>query len=198
MKTLYSLTCALLLPAAIWGATIDFESVALGTHSSLNLGDVTITYTGGNGNFEVVDATPGPPISGHALLSYIQNPGSAPFRADINIGGIDYFQIGVGDYNDDIDNTYLEVYDSSGNLLGSDYYQNPDTTYGGSYLSVYTAGTPIAYALFWDEEPFAGAVYWDNLTYGQRQGGEVPEPGTMGLAASALAAVALLRKLRRN
>lgn len=197
MKVLYLLVCALLLPAAMWGAVIDFESVSLGTHSSLNLGDVTITYTGGNGNFDVVTASPGPPISGRALLSFFTNPGPAPFRADINIGGIDYFQIGVGDYNGDVDNTYLQVYDSNDNLLGSDYYQNPAPTNGGSYLAVSTGGPSIAYALFWDAEPFPGAVYWDNLKYESRQSGEVPEPGTMGLAAGAFGALALLRRLRR-
>ena len=61
-------------------------------------------------------------MSGHALLSCYTNAGAAPFRVDFTLANITFFQIGVGDYNGDDDNTYLQVYDAANNLLGSDYY----------------------------------------------------------------------------
>ncbi len=79
--------------------------------------------------------------------------------------------IGVGDYGSDEDNSYLRAWSASDVLLDSAYFFNPAGHSGGGYLSVSSAET-IAYVTFWDEEPFAGAVYWDNITYAPA----VPEP----------------------
>jgi hypothetical protein len=177
---------------AAGATTIDFESNPVGTYTSLVFPEVVITYTGGTGEFQVYGSSPGPPLAGHNIISSYNNPGPAPFRADFLVGGITHVMIAVGDYNADVDNSYLAVYDAADNLLATDYYMNPAPTYGGGFLEVFTA-TPIAYALFWDEEPFPGAVYWDNLTF---EGGVIPEPGTFVLAGGALVALALLR-LRR-
>ena len=113
---------------------------------------------------------------------------------DFTLANVTFFQIGVGDFNGDEDNTYLQVYDAANNLLGSDYYFNPLPTMGGGYLSVATS-TPIAYALFWDAEPFPGAVYWDNMTY--TTGNPVPEPASLALLASGLGLLAARRRRTR-
>ena len=57
----------------------------------------------------MVNASPGYPISGNALISYFNNPGPAPFLVTFNIGKVTTFKIGVGDYDGDVDNDYLQV-----------------------------------------------------------------------------------------
>jgi len=178
---------------AAYATSIDFESVAIGTYNVLNFADLSITYTGGNGNFQVVDASPGAPISGHSLISYFDNPGAAPFLVTFNgSANVTDFSIGVGDYNADEDNTYLEAFDANWNSLGSDYYYNPAPTMGGDYLSV-ASSSPIKYVKFWDADPYAGAVYWDNLSY---NASPVPLPAAAWLFGSALAGMGLIGKVR--
>ena len=158
--------------------TIDFEGVALGTYSSLTFTDLTITYTGGDGQFDVESESPGWPISGHCLISYFQNPGAAPFLVTFTNPAAS-FSIGVGDYDADEDNTYLQAFDSGWNLLDSDYYWNPGQKYGGNYLTV-DSPTPIKYVKFWDDDPYAGAVYWDNMSY-TLAAPPIPEASTYAL-----------------
>jgi hypothetical protein len=173
-------------------ALIDFESVAQGTYSSLVFPDVTITYTGGSGNFDVTDSgNPGSPISGNAILSWFQHHGTEPFKAVFNIS-VNAVSIGVGDFGADDDETYLAAYDSANNLLASDYYYNPADYYGGDYLSV-SSSSSIAYVLFWEEGSYPGAVAWDNLSY-SNNGPTVPEPSTFILVGAGLVGVGLLRK----
>lgn len=174
-------------------AVIDFESVATGTYSSLTTGGVTFTFTAGTGAFEVVaSGSPGAPIAGNALLSYITNPGPGAFKATM-AGGFGSFAIGCGDYNADEDHCHLSAYDAAGGLLDTATYINPASTYGGGMLSVASA-TPIAYVTFWDGEPYAGAVAWDNISYTPA----VPEPATVALMGLGLAAVGAMARRRRQ
>jgi len=173
--------------------TVDFESIPIGVYSQLTFPDFTLVYTGGVQQFDVLDASPGWPISGNALNSSFQNGyTSAPFLVTFNIGNVKSFQIGVGDYNADIDNSYLEVFDAGWNSLGKVYYQNPSWKNGGDLMTI-SSNTPIKYAKFWDEEPYAGAVFWDMLTY-ETSGPQVPEPLTILLLGAGLVGIAGLKR----
>ncbi len=155
---------------------IDFESVAVGNYASLTIDDVTFTTDALY--LQIRNESPGDPISGHNLVQYSAAANYATFA--VNVYDI---LLGVGDYNADVDNTYMEAYDASDNLLASDYYQNPGPTFGGDYLSVSSA-TAIAYVKFWDARPYPGAVYWDNLTY--ETSSAVPEPASMLMLCTGL------------
>lgn len=174
-------------------ATIDFNAVPLGTVSSVVTNGVTFTYLGGDGLFDVESASPGGPISGRALISFRRNPGADNFRAS-TASGFSSFSIGCGDFGGDDDNCILEAYDAFDNLLDSDAFAIPANSSIGGTLSV-SSSTPIAYVLFREVGTFAGAIYWDNVTF-ERAGNAVPEPAALGLALLALGGAAAARRRR--
>lgn len=186
---LATLSALLIVPAAE-AATIDFESTPTGSYNSLVFPDVTITYTGGTGFFDVTSANPGSAVSGHTLISFFQNPGPAPFRADFNVPVMSV-QIAVGDFGADEDNSFMQAFSAANVLLDAGSFTNPAGNFGGGVINVSSA-TPIAYVLFWDGDPFPGGVYWDNLIY---EGADtpVPAPGTLVLLAAGLVGVARRR-----
>lgn len=183
VSTLALAAAAALAAGSASAAVIDFESVPTGTVSSVTDSGVTFTFTAGTGLFDVVDASPGWPISGHSLISYFQNPGPGAFMATM-AGGFGSFAIGCGDYNADEDSCHLRAYDALGSLLDADDYINPAPTNGGGMLSVSSA-SPIAYVTFWEDNAYPGAVYWDNAEFTAA----VPEPQTYALMALGLAAI---------
>ena len=191
VSTLALAAAAALAAGSASAAVIDFESVPTGTVSSVTDSGVTFTFTAGTGLFDVVDASPGWPISGHSLISYFQNPGPGAFMATM-AGGFGSFAIGCGDYNADEDHCHLRAYDALGSLLDADDYINPDTTYGGGMLSVSSA-SPIAYVTFWEDNAYPGAVYWDNAEFTAA----VPEPQTSALMALGLAAIGFAARRRQ-
>src|SRR5687768_16209158 len=82
--------------------TIDFEGTATGDYSALTYGDVSISFLGGTGSVRVDNTTPGPPISGHNLISFFTNPGPSAFQA-LFAGGASSVSIDMGDFNADED-----------------------------------------------------------------------------------------------
>ena len=183
-------TFALLLVVSLGTATsasavtIDFEATPTGTYSLLSYGDVDISFLAGTGLFEVQNQTPDPPPTGHVLISFFTNPGSGSFQALFGGGGASFVSIDVSDYSpSDDDETHLRAYDASGNLLDSDFLLIPTGGPGGTLI----VSSLIAIArVEWNETgSFAGAVYWDNLTY-RAAAAPIPEPATLSLMALGL------------
>jgi hypothetical protein len=188
-----ALVVALMVPGAALATTIDFESTALGTYSSLSFGPVTITFLAGTGSFEVQNQTPDPPPSGHVLISYFTNPGPGSFQATF-AGGASSVSIGVGDYSpSDSDFVHLRAYDAANNLLDTDDFLIPGT--GPGTTLVVSSATPIARVEWNETGDFEGAVYWDLLSYELAR--QVPEPETLPLVAMGLVAAALASRRRR-
>ncbi len=191
----FALSVAALASSGVAKASlIDFESTPLGTYSSLsfNSGEAVLTFLGGDGLFDIGTGSPGFPIDGRNAISFFTNPGPSPFQLDF-FAATNYVQVGVGDFNTDVDNTFMDAFDSGGNLIGSASYVNPLETNGGGFLTI-AAPANIAYVRFRDEEPFAGAVYWDNITYENRTNPEVPEPATLALFGLGLAFIGIGRR----
>jgi hypothetical protein len=180
--------------SAVAATTIDFESTSTGTYSVLTYGAVTINFLGGSGTFNVDNQTPGPPISNHNLISYFTNPGSGSFQATF-AGGASSVSIGMGDFNADDDEGHLRAYDSSNNLLDTDSILVAASTFGGGTMTV-SSSTAIARVEWNETGSFAGAVYWDNLTY-EAATPAVPEPETYALMALGLAFTGFVARRRR-
>ncbi len=191
--SLLAVAAAAAMGAGTASAAIDFEGVATGTYSSVTDGGVTFEFIAGTGLFDVVDASPGSPISGHSLISYFQNGGDGAFKASM-AGGFSSFTIGCGDFApSDDDECHLNAYDAAGGLLDSDVFYQPEGHPGGGGSMTVSSATPIAYVTFNEVGTFPGAVYWDNADFTPA----VPEPQTyalFGLGLAGLAAVARRRQ----
>jgi len=175
-------------------ATIDFESTAVGTYSALVFGDVSISFLDGDGNFEVQNQTPAPPPTGHMLISYFTNAGSGSFQATF-AGGANQVSIDVSDYSpSDDDEVFLRAYDAFDNLLDSAFFVIPAEG-PGTTLSVSSA-TSIARVEWNETGSFAGAVYWDNLSYTSSDA--VPEPATWAMMLLGFAGVGSVVRRRKT
>lgn len=188
-KLALALVMAFGTASSAMAVTIDFESTPTGTYSVLNYGPVAITFLAGTGTFNVDNQTPGPPISQHNLISYFTNPGTGSFQATF-AGGASSVSIGMGDFNADDDEGHLRAYDAANNLLASDYLFVPASVYGGGTLTV-SSSASIARVEWNETGSYAGAVYWDNLSY---TAAAVPEPETYALMGLGLGLVALARR----
>lgn len=192
MNTLLRLTtvcaaAAMSVPAAFAGIS-DFNGQTPGTYTSVVDGGVTYTYLGGDGRFDVEAASPGTPIDGNALISFRQNPGSAPFKATM-ASGFSSFSIGCGDFGADDDTCVLEAYDVNDVLLDTDTFNVPASSSIGGTMSVSSA-SKIAYVLFYEVGTFAGAIYWDNARFEEFRQAAVPTPQTLALVLLGLVGVA--------
>jgi len=176
-------------------ATIDFESTAVGTYTGLTYGDVAISFLDGSGSFEVQQQAPDDaPVSGHVLISFFTNPGAGAFQATF-AGGASAVSISVADYSpSDVDEVHLRAYDAFDNLLDTAFFLIPESG-PGTTLSVSSA-TSIARVEWNETGDFAGALYWDNLTYTAFDA--VPEPSTWAMMLLGFAAVGAGLRRRQN
>ena len=191
-KLALALGVALGSAGSAMAVTIDFEGTPSGTYSALAYGPVSITFLAGSGTFEVQTQSPSPPNSGQMLISYFTNPGSGSYQATF-AGGASSVSIDMSDYSpSDDDEGHLRAYDAANNLLDTDF-QLMSEAGPGVTLSV-SSSTAIARVEWNETGSFAGAVYWDNLTY---EVAAVPEPETYALMALGLAFTGFVARRRR-
>jgi hypothetical protein len=114
-------------------------------------------------------------------------------RADIAAGAT-FVSVDLGDFNQDADLLFLEVYDAADNLLASTSLLIDESFEGMKTLSLSAAN--IAYAIMGAMSPALGgsSVYIDNFTFISRI---VPEPSSLFLALSALGAGLLFARRNR-
>lgn len=157
---------------------INFDSIAPGTYDettfSSMFADVSFDNTGGSA-FDVENCTLLADFTcGNAVLN-------SPYNTTGNstIATFDYLvnsvSVTLGDYDQDADNLYLYAYDSSNNLIASDFFANPASSTSGHTLSV--TGPNIAYVEYYGVGVNNNSVYWDNLSFNA----SVPEPAALGL-----------------
>jgi hypothetical protein len=143
---------------------LNFDDLAPGT-ALTTYGGVRFKNT--HGGLTVKSAYPGPVFtSPNSVLpdSYSSsgNKSRATFSAPVSEASVT-----MGDYGADSDDLYLRAYDSSNNLVDSDFTSIPSTLNGGVDLLV--SGSDIAYVEFYGRGVNNNSVYFDNLCFTQAQ-----------------------------
>lgn len=151
-------------------ATVTFESAPASFTSYTDQG-ATFTAVGGGSIFTLS----GSPNGTKAILG--ANSTHQELRADI-AGGTSFVSVDLGDFNQDADTIFLEVFNSSDVSLGFTSALLPSSFTGMQTLSLSTPN--IAYAVFGARAPALGgsSVYADNFTFTAAGPAQAPLPST--------------------
>ena len=188
---LLMLVLSLGLAGMTQAAVIDFESFADLTVVSGTGVFTDLTFSKGTNKIYTHDGIPGPDFTGTKMARSIPFSTDESFRADFTISGVTSVSVVMGDYNADLDNLFLQAYNSSNVLLDSATFSLPSTTNGGPTLSVSSAD--IAYVIFGSTGTSNNSVFFDNFSYNV-----VPLPPTALLLGSGLLGLVGWRRFRKS
>jgi len=176
--------------------TYNFDAVSPGTYTEANFNalfpGVSFNNTGGDA-FEVLYVSLLPDFSGNAVLnSPYDTSGNSTIATLSSLVG--FVSVTMGDYNGDADNLYLYAYDAASNLVGSDLFVNPASSYAGHTLSVSSAISNIAWVEFYGVGLGNNSVFWDNFSF---EGASViPAPSAILLGTIGAGCLGWLRRRR--
>jgi len=178
--------------------TLNFDELAPGTVLSTQYASLGVVFSNSHTVLRIADQWPGDPFTppnAVAPLDYTipGNYNLATFSVPVNS-----VSVTMGDYDDDADHIYLQLYDSAWNLLASDDYVLPWDLYGGYTLSASVAGWNVAHAKFWALGINENSCFFDNFSFNTRDGGTIPEPATVLLVGSSLGLWRLASRRRRQ
>lgn len=182
-------TVSLVLGAGLAEAgVIDFESMPVGYLASYTESGVTFTAPGGvvfglvgpNGTKGLVGREPSGPLYLHR-------------RADI-AGGATSVSVDLGDFDQDPDTLFLEIFDSSNASIGFTDLLIDASFEGMKTLSL--SAPDIAYAVFGATDPatLGSSVFADNFTF---EPASIPEPATLSLLGLGAVGMAMRRRRKR-
>ena len=169
--------------------TVDFNSLSGSLGSTYSTAGITFSTTGSGGL--TVGITP----NGTAGLLGGNTQPYQFIRADI-AGDASFVSVDLGDYDQDADTIFLQVFDSANNSLGFSS-QLLDASFTGMVTLNWSAAN-IAYAVFGSTAPSTGgsSVYADNFT--TRGASTVPDASsTLGLLAAGLSTLGLAARRRK-
>jgi hypothetical protein len=161
---------SLLLAFSIGGAaqaariSLNFDELTPQAELANQYSSLGVTFSNSHGPLRVQRDYPGSPFtSSNAILpdNFFEtgNYTQANFSTIVNS-----VSVTLGDFGEDIDNLYLELYDLNNTLIGSDFYLLPASVSGGYTLSASSAN--IAYARFYGRGlNNKNNVFFDNFSY---------------------------------
>lgn len=199
MKRLIMVSLVLLLSSgSAFATTYDFNAVTPNTYNETQFNalfsGVAFDNSGGD-SFSVSTVSLQSDFSGKAVLnSPYTDVGNRTIATFVTL--TNFVSVTMGDYDADEDNLYLNAYDNLNNLITSDFFLNPATSYAGKTLSVLSPSWNIARVEFYGVGLDNNSVYWDNFTFNEGSA-QVPEPASILLMVLGLVGLAGFRRCRK-
>lgn len=180
-------------PALNGGLRIDFSSAPLGSFTSLDMGDVLFTASGGDGTGFITDSLGG---SYNTEGRNLQNGtrGFLTLTLDFDFA-VDAFAFNFGASNED---WQLSAYDSANNLLDSHilsqtWWDNDDEFFGIEFDGIASATlTQLTHI----NDQYTDHILLDNFTYVEST--SIPEPSIIILMGVGLVGLGLARRKVRK